>query len=552
MNWNQTAFESGCRKFRTAYLDFVDFENPGKRYLQEERSYKDELVDLYNKEVRPALNGQPTSFLKKYIGILTRKLDSFGGPQNLIDWRAWDKFKRLPENHQEDLGKLLQAVLLDKNTLLALTDYGQNSVELLGSQIQPAGIRDFVSLLLMLDRPKEITYLRLKLWQDTSKLLVGEQIVKRGSLIDGEEFERCQGFAVRVREALAQAGFRPRDMIDVQSFLYVLAQDNDATSTADNTSPSTEPDPSPPDPLSLTVIAKRIRARGMRIDDRTLRRYHYAIRTRGFVILAGPSGTGKTWLTKLYADAVGAKYMPVPVAPNWAANEDLLGYFNPIELKFHATPFLEFIDRAAASWDRHGDGASEFHLTLDEMNLARIEHYFSLFLSLMEMRRGDEIPETRLTGGRSIRIPPNLRVVGTVNMDETTHGFADKVFDRAQLIELSINSGAVKEHLGNAPYARDLVNIWEKTAPACPVGFRVLDDIAAYLKAADEDGVDWQEALDEQIVSKILPKLRGIEPAAAEALRAVATLAAERFPLASAKCAAMLRRHEVTDVVSFF
>ena len=390
----------------------------------------------------------------------------------------------------------------------------------------------------------------LTLWQDVGERFIGDQLLKKGSLIDGEEFGRCQAFAVQVREALDQAGFRPRDMIDVQSFMYVLTRE--PSSPEPEPEPESKPAPEPPAKPSLASISKYIKSQGMRIDERTLRRYHYAMRTRGFVILAGPSGTGKTWLTKLYAEAVGAEYTAAPVAPNWAANEDLLGYFNPIDQKFHASAFLEFIDRAAASWDKHRDGAPEFHLTLDEMNLARIEHYFSLFLSLMEQRREDASPETELTGGRTVRIPPNLKFAGTVNMDETTHGFADKVFDRAQLIELSIDKAAVEAHLEGKPYASDLLDIWEKTEPAGPFGFRVLDDIAAYITEAEKDGVDWQEALDDQIVGKILPKLRGIEPEAAEALQGVAALTAERFPLASAKCAVMLRRQQATDVVSFF
>ena len=280
------------------------------------------------------------------------------------------------------------------------------------------------------------------------------------------------------------------------------------------------------------------------------------MRIRGFVILAGPSGVGKTWLTRLYSDALKAEYLLAPVAPNWSTNEDLLGFFNPVDGNFHATAFLDFIDRAAESWDRLGSEAPEFHLVLDEMNLARVEHYFSLFLSLMEMRREADVPETRLTGDRVVRVPPNLKFAGTVNMDETTHGFADKVFDRAQLIELSISSDAAREHvserMGDTAAAEVLLNLWDRMAPACPVGFRVLDDIADYLKLAEEEGVDWTVALDEQIVSKLLPKLRGLDPEVAEALRQVMARVDGEFPRAAAKCHSMLQRLQATDVVSFF
>ena len=430
---------------------------------------------------------------------------------------------------------------------------------------------------------------------------------------------RCQELAEQVRDALDKAGLRPRDMSDVQNFLWdlrdhglagqafcaiakkspwkkssqgaklfeifgqapnrtltfeeVLDQGSKAEGLEDPKfyleeglvkgafqyapRPNRLADPpSESQPPSFDDICDRIWAQGMRIDRRTLRRYHSAMRTRGFVILAGPSGTGKTWLTSLYAKAVGAKSVVAPVAPNWASNEDLLGYFNPIEDKFHATSFLEFIDSAVDAWERSGKDAPEYHLVLDEMNLARIEHYFSLFLSLMERRRETEMPEASMTGRPSIRIPPNLKFAGTVNMDETTHGFADKVFDRAQLIELSIDQASAHEHilqkLDEEP-AKALIALWDAMAKASPVGFRVLDDIADYLEEADKCDASWQEALDDQTVSKLLPKLRGIDPETSEALKGIADLAKEGpYPLAAAKCEEMLRRHERTDVVSFF
>ena len=190
------------------------------------------------------------------------------------------------------------------------------------------------------------------------------------------------------------------------------------------------------------------------------------------------------------------------------------------------------------------------------MNLARIEHYFSLFLSLMEMRRGNEVPKTYLSGDRLVRVPPNLKFVGTVNMDETTHGFADKVFDRAQLLELSIDYNSAKQHLeqrlANRECTEVLLQLWKAMEPAHPVGFRVLDDIADYIERAEKDSTHWKVALDQQIVSKLLPKLRGVEPEEAEALRNVWKVVDEEYPLARAKAETMWRRYEATDVVSYF
>ncbi len=128
----------------------------------------------------------------------------------------------------------------------------------------------------------------------------------------------------------------------------------------------------------------------MRIAEQTLRRYHLALKTRGFVILSGISGIGKTWLTEAYASATDAKYCLVPVAPNWTTNEDLLGYVNPLtEMQYHHTVFSYFLEDAAQEYEQvrdEGRQATPFHLVLDEMNLARVEYYFATFLSAMEVR----------------------------------------------------------------------------------------------------------------------------------------------------------------------
>ena len=119
------------------------------------------------------------------------------------------------------------------------------------------------------------------------------------------------------------------------------------------------------------------------IGDDVIRRYHLAMSTRGFVILSGPSGTGKTWLAQAYAEAAGARVKMVAVDPSWSSNEDLLGYLSPLDGFYHHTPFSEFVQEAAREWDSAnmaGRVAREFHVILDEMNLARVEHYFSRFL----------------------------------------------------------------------------------------------------------------------------------------------------------------------------
>lgn len=553
--WDQSNFEAECQRFKNRYEGFVDFKSSGDFYVDNVRKFKDELVEIYNRELIPLLDKNGAEFIRKYHDITKRKLDAYRPKKNeeglnlhLID--------EIPDNKKEEFGKLLQNLLRevvsdddlvsDKKLSKAFDHYGRESSNLLGNEDRmPSVARVHATLLLMLAQPEHFMHAVYVVWNATGKSLRGEPLIKPNAVVDGGIVLSCQELAKGVRKALEEEGFRPRDMIDVQSFLWsIYKPDEKPRGSGEMSRPS------------ISEILKHIQAEGMRIDEVTLKRYITSLDTRGFLILAGPSGTGKTWLTRLYATAIRAKHQLVPVAPNWAANEDLLGYFNPMEGKFHATTFLEFVDQAAEHWDKHGSNAQEFHLVLDEMNLARIEHYFSLFLSLMEMRRGNNVPETHLSGGRRVRVPPNLKFIGTVNIDETTHGFADKVFDRAQLLELSIDFKSAKQHiedrLDNRACTAVLLDLWKAMEPAHPVGFRVLDDIADYIERSEKDSTHWKAALDQQIVSKLLPKLRGVDPEVAEALRNVRKLVDEDFPLARDKSEIMWRRYEATDVVSYF
>ncbi|HEY2052508.1 MAG TPA: EVE domain-containing protein [Solirubrobacterales bacterium] len=302
-------------------------------------------------------------------------------------------------------------------------------------------------------------------------------------------------------------------------------------------------------------ITAAIRSAGMSITDELLRRYHVGLKTRGFVILSGVSGTGKTWLSRLYAEAVGAIALVVPVAPNWTTNEDLLGFQSPLTGSFQATEFTRFLKRAAEEWHASRDesrDAQPFHLILDEMNLAHVEYYFAKFLSAMEIRATDGIGEIELAAGTEVLIPPNLAFVGTVNVDETTRGFADKVFDRAQLIELEVTREAMEAHMKAAPFADDLLAIWDCLREVAPFAFRVADEIAAYVDEAQNLEVGWEAALDEQVLQKVLPKVKGADTRIEPALNSLLAISGDRFPLTSRKAEAMRNGFVQHGFTSYF
>lgn len=304
-------------------------------------------------------------------------------------------------------------------------------------------------------------------------------------------------------------------------------------------------------------ISERIWAKGLRIESRILRRYHLSLKSRGFVILAGLSGTGKTWLAQAYAEAVGAKKELVSVAPNWTTNEDLLGYLNPLHInQYQDTLFSRFLRSAEKEYDQsliEERRATPYHLILDEMNLARIEYYFAKFLSQMEIRSRDKKATIDLATNDSVALPPNLFFIGTVNIDETTHGFSDKVYDRAQLIELSAPEELIVQHIHEHQYSEVLIQVWRDVRVTAPFAFRVIDDIAKYINHAEQIGTAWEEALDEQILQKILPKVKGQETVVAVTLQQLKDhLPASRFPLTHAKIESMCIGLQQHGFVSYF
>jgi len=306
---------------------------------------------------------------------------------------------------------------------------------------------------------------------------------------------------------------------------------------------------------TFATIYQKITENRLRISERTLRRYHLSLKTRGFVILCGLSGCGKTWLAQLYAKLVGAEQLLVPVAPNWTTNEDLLGYFNPIDNHYHDTDFSRFLRKAAEHFeDARAAGviAKPYHLILDEMNLARVEYYFAKFLSGMEVRARDNEAQIDLGEGSKLLLPPNLFFIGTVNMDETTHGFADKVYDRSQLIEMPADRDSICEHIGEVAYAEALLGIWDAVATVAPFAYRVLNEMKSYIDASAALDTSWEQALDEQLLQKVLPKIKGAERQVQECLEGFIAKSEGKFPLSHVKATRMLEVLRFHGITSYF
>jgi len=187
-----------------------------------------------------------------------------------------------------------------------------------------------------------------------------------------------------------------------------------------------------------------------------------SFKAKPFVILTGNSGTGKTKIAQLFAEYMADKngecHKIVAVGANWTENRHIIGFYNVITKEYMKSDALELILDARKPENRD----KPFFLILDEMNLSHVERYFADFLSAMEsdesitLHKSDDeenkIDEIKVP--KSIKIPNNLFVIGTVNIDETTYMFSPKVLDRANVIEFS--TIPVKNYMLNEHYPEEL------------------------------------------------------------------------------------------------
>lgn len=217
---------------------------------------------------------------------------------------------------------------------------------------------------------------------------------------------------------------------------------------------------------------------GLNFDLDDLRAFIAGMASSKLIILQGISGTGKTSLPNAVARVIGANSEVVEVAASWREPQDLLGYFNSFEKKFHDTKALRFLYKASTPAAR----PLLHFLVLDEMNLSHPEHYFSDFLAAMERADGERsLPlhisapgsarPVLLDGDGAIPLPENTWFVGTINRDETTVTIADKTYDRAHIMELpkrppTLRGIAVQKPLANPLGHSELTKLFESAKAA--------------------------------------------------------------------------------------
>ncbi|EEK74632.1 5-methylcytosine-specific restriction enzyme [Bacillus mycoides] len=350
-------------------------------------------------------------------------------------------------------------------------------------------------------------------------------------------------------------------------------------------------------------VSSYIQSKGFFYEKKDLINFFLSLKTKPFVILSGISGTGKTKIVQWFAESLGAteengQFTLIPVRPDWSDSSDLLGYVN-LQGEFQERPLIKVLENADANPNR------PYFVVLDEMNLARVEYYFSDFLSVIESRKWKDgkivtspvLPES--ITNKHITIPSNVYIIGTVNMDETTHPLSKKVLDRANTIEfntvnldyfnflmdveekeaeIASNRSLETEYLHlkecfkeNEDLVRNISTILieiNKTLESvgAQVGYRIRDEICFYM-AYNEQGklLSFDEALDYQIYQKVLPRLAGSDGRTEEVLKQLYVLCANeeydsgnndtsyaKYPRSANKLSHMLRRFEYDGFTSFW
>lgn len=317
----------------------------------------------------------------------------------------------------------------------------------------------------------------------------------------------------------------------------------------------------------LDRISKSSIDYGLRFPRRILHAFHTALKTSEWsplTVLAGVSGTGKSELPRLYSHFGGVNFLSLSVQPNWDSQESMLGFFNSIDNKFDAQPVLRLLaqsQKAQAEGYPHGLEDVMSLILMDEMNLAHVELYFAEFLSKLELRRGlgpNNVPslEVKLGAGvphYDLPLGRNVMWVGTMNQDETTKSLSDKVLDRGIVINFprptTLERRSKNVRLGDPspllskktfqswwckdskfsdddilPYkafVEEMNTSLSKVGRA--LGHRVWQSIEYYMsnypdvleaqRSNDDTGLGkaMKVAFEDQLVQKVMPKLRGIE-----------------------------------------
>ncbi|NQT64529.1 MAG: DUF3578 domain-containing protein [Candidatus Marinimicrobia bacterium] len=303
-------------------------------------------------------------------------------------------------------------------------------------------------------------------------------------------------------------------------------------------------------PLKLYEFSESLKKAHLWFPLSLLHRYVASHLTKPFIILTGLSGSGKTKMAEalsIWISESSSQYCLIAVGSDWTNREPLLGYPNALDSGKYVKPDNGALDLILNATQ---NPSLPYFLILDEMNMSHVERYFADFLSAMESvhriitlhPEGDEWIDCDVPA--EISLPPNLFIIGTVNIDETTYMFSPKVLDRANVLEFRIKETEMESYLKmpeslnmnsikgkGASMGQDFVAKANTRLPPAPsldailipffsklqeagaeFGYRTAAEINRFISVCTElaDGeMNDTEIIDAVIMQKLLPKLHG-------------------------------------------
>jgi hypothetical protein len=464
------------------------------------------------------------------------------------------KLKKLEQKIEELKDKDSIAQIAFKNERKQLKD--EKKVVSQDNHLLKNDVGSLTKKVLELSSEKELNQKKLEKQLNALKAK-DEEIAKLHALMLKERTEHERLLASR---ELIVAGTRTDDSDEI-TFADLLAAEGEIAATMEAAPAKQVESDKKADELTEELLMKEFdrvtHEQGLVYDKKDLYNFHTAMKSSNLVILAGMSGTGKSKLVQAYGKTLGLfdnhQMTFIPVRPAWTDDADLIGYADTLQMAYR--PGDSGLINALMSAK---ENSNKLHIIcFDEMNLARVEHYFSQFLSVLENEPGPQRVLQLYNGDlkltNSAQFPPaipigdNVIFVGTVNLDESTYHFSDKVLDRANVITLNVlNFGNLRklsqEEKGttllkeNRTISLELFNnlrnnnkeihmqdrelelLWEihqelqKVNKNLGAGPRIVRQIDMYLKNLPKTAhYTRAEAFDKQIVQRILTKVRGPE-----------------------------------------